>query len=275
MQRQSSAKELRARVRAYHKNFGRHTLPWRKNKAPYCVFVSEYMLQQTGVERVIPKFNAFIKKFPTFKKLARATLPEVLSLWQGLGYNRRAKYLRDAAVRIVGEKGGVLPNDREYLQSLPGIGPYTAGAIQAFAFGNPEPFVETNIRTTVIHHCFSKKRLVRDADVLAVLKSLTPPRGTRARQWYAALMDYGAYLKKEGHRLNARSFHYVKQKPFKGSRRELRGLLMRSLLSSQKTDKELAHTLTKSRADIRTELVRLEKEGLVKRGVGEGWKLAR
>lgn len=273
MQKPSTDREFRLKVRAHHTTHGRHTLPWRLQPAPYQVMVSEYMLQQTQVERVIPKFLTFIKKFPNFKKLADATLPEVFLLWQGLGYNRRAKYLRDAARRIVQEKKGILPNDIEYLESLPGIGPYTARAIQTFAFGNTAPFIETNIRTAVMHHYFPRSRRVHDRDILFVLEGSIPRQGRAARLWYAALMDYGASLKKEGSRLNAKSFHYIKQKPFKGSRRELRGALMRALLLKAMSETSLAQSLAKPKKEIKEELSRLKKEGLVV-SKGSVWRLS-
>lgn len=257
---------LQKKVLAFYKSHGREHLPWRMRPTPYRVLVSEYMLQQTQVERVIPKFNAFVKRFPNFKALARAPLPEVFSLWQGLGYNRRAKYLRDAARKIVEEKRGVLPNDLDYLQSLPGVGPYTAGAIRAFAFGESAPFIETNIRTVLMYHLFPNKKATVDNFLLERLGELAPRRGEMSRRWYAALMDYGAHLKASGVRLNHRSAHYTKQKPFKNSAREIRGAIVRELTNGGAlSPASLQKKIGKESNRIEHELTRLLAEGLIER----------
>ena len=127
-------------------------MPWREDTRPYFVLVSELMLQQTQVSRVIPKFKEFIKHFPDERALASASLGDVLKQWQGLGYNRRAKYLHEAARMIVDEFGGEFPKDQKDMQRLPGVGKNTAGAIAAYSFNQPSVFVETNIRTVFIHH---------------------------------------------------------------------------------------------------------------------------
>jgi len=243
----------------------KRSLPWRNKNIPYNVFVSEYMLQQTQVERVIPKFNVFIKRFPNFNVLSHASLPEVFALWQGLGYNRRAKYLRDAAKRIVEEKKGILPNDQLYLESLPGVGPYTAGAIRAFAFGSADSFIETNIRTVILHHFFKDKKDITDLMILTVLKKLEPKAGKASQEWYAALMDYGSYLKRGGVKLNPSSAHYTKQKKFAGSSRELRGMIMRFLLVEQLSFQNLIRKTKRKPLEVREELQRLEKEQLVQK----------
>lgn len=126
----------------------RRAMPWRDDHSFYAVLVSELMLQQTQVTRVIPKFHEFMRRFPTIEILADAPLADVLIAWQGLGYNRRAKYLHEAAKAIV--LCGV-PQTRDELIALPGIGANTAGAIMAYAYNKPEAFVETNIRTVYLH----------------------------------------------------------------------------------------------------------------------------
>lgn len=178
------------------------------------------MLQQTQVERVLPFYKKFIKKFPTAASLASASLVSVLRMWQGLGYNRRAKLLRSAAIEL--ERGA-------RIEDLPGVGPYTERAIAAFVFNEDAILVETNIRTAVTHHFFPKRKKVSDADIKKILTRALP-RG-KAREWYSALMDYGAHLKRSGIRLNARSVHYKKQSKFSGSLREVRGAILRALIT--------------------------------------------
>jgi len=153
---------------------GRHGLPWRHTHDPYAILVSEVMLQQTQVERVIPKYTAFIARFPAVSKLAEAPLADVLILWQGLGYNRRAKYLHECAKSIVREYGGKFPKSEVELRSLPGVGAYTAGAVGAFAFDEGVPIIETNIRTVFIHHFFNNRDVVSDAEVLQIVKRTLP-----------------------------------------------------------------------------------------------------
>lgn len=258
-------RDLSSATRAHFKSLGRHALPWRKDQRPYYVWVSEMMLQQTQVERVVPKFVAFIKVFPDWRTLAKATLPQVYAQWRGLGYNRRAKYVREAAMLVVLQ--GELPDDAAFIRSLPGVGPYTAGAVRAFAFGNPEPFVETNIRTAVLHHCFPGKDTVRDEAILAVLQQLRPRHGDSARTWYAALMDYGAHLKRSGVRLNARTHGYAKQSTFKGSLRQLRGAILRALAAQPATAAALKKQTKREAGDLQKAVAGLMRDGLIaKRG---------
>jgi A/G-specific adenine glycosylase len=228
---------FRALVWKYWKEQGRHDLPWRKTVDPYKILVSEVMLQQTQVERVIPYYKKFLRKFPTVRKLAEAPLSEVLILWQGLGYNRRAKMLHEAAKAVVKEYGGSFPKNASELEKLPGIGPYTAGAVAAFAYNQDGIFVETNIRTVVTHHFFLEKDTVLDSDVRKILEDVFP-EGC-ARDWYAALMDYGAHLKRSGVRINAKAKGYMKQSTFKGSGREVRGAIIRGLSQGAVTRKTL------------------------------------
>jgi A/G-specific adenine glycosylase len=145
---------FRRTVWAHYKKHGRHTLPWRATRDPYRILVSEVMLQQTQVERVIPFYTDFLKKFPSARALARAPLAEVLRAWQGLGYNRRARLLRETARAVTDDHGGRFPTSVEALEKLPGIGPYTARALAAFAHNRGSVFIETNIRTAVMHHYF-------------------------------------------------------------------------------------------------------------------------
>src|ERR1700757_4849513 len=167
---------------------------WRRDTRAYYVLVSELMLQQTQVDRVIPKFEAFVRAFPDEQKLADATLGDVLRLWQGLGYNRRAKFLHEAAKRIV--ELGSFPSDEAELMALPGVGKNTAGAIVAYAFNKPALFIETNVRAVYIHHFFASHELVDDRDIRELLEKTIDRK--HPREFYWALMDYGNYLKKQG-----------------------------------------------------------------------------
>lgn len=205
-------------------------MPWREDTRPYYVLVSELMLQQTQVVRVIPKFEAFITRFPNIETLASAGLADVLQLWQGLGYNRRAKFLHEAAKMIMRDFGGIFPNDEAGLLRLPGVGKNTAGAISAYSFNQPSIFVETNIRTVYIHHFFADNFAVDDKEIIEKLTATLDHE--HPREFYWALMDYGSWLKSNGVRNNAASKHYKKQSPLKGSLRETRGVIVR-LLSAQ------------------------------------------
>lgn len=212
-------------------------MPWRADTRGYYVLVSELMLQQTQVDRVRPKFLEFIARFPDTKVLAGASLSEVVSLWNGLGYNRRAKYLHDAAKMIENKFDGGFPDSRELLKCLPGVGPNTAGAIMAYTFNAPEVFIETNIRTVYFHHFFEDGEIVDDK-MLADLVYDTIDR-EQPREFYWALMDYGTWLKKNGVARLAQSKHYKKQSPLKGSVREVRGQIIRVLMERDVAREEI------------------------------------
>lgn len=249
------------KVWAYYKQHGRHTLPWRKTHNPYRILVSEVMLQQTQVERVLPKYQAFIKAYPTPQALARAPLADVLTLWVGLGYNRRAKYLKAAAQAVV-DRGG-FPKTEAELRTLPGVGPYTAAAVCAFAYNQPVVMIETNIRTVFLHHFFAESaRLVSDKSILALVAKTLPK--DKSREWYTALMDYGVYLKKTHGNNTKKSKAYVKQAAFKGSDRQIRGFIIRQLTQAGAQSKTvLLRTADFSEDRLTTQLARLVAEGLV------------
>jgi A/G-specific adenine glycosylase len=263
--------KLRRTVWTHYQKHGRHDLPWRKTTNPYRILVSEVMLQQTQVARVIPKYQTFLKTFPTVRSLAEAPLRDVLLLWQGLGYNRRAKALHDAAQLVVSEHKGRMPRTYEGLLALPGIGPYTAGAVCAFAYNIPVPLVETNVRTVLFHHVLGNRTNVPDSELTELSAKLMDVK--RPREWYWALMDYGAHLKEQGVRTNEKSKHYTKQSKFKGSTRELRGALVRTLGKGPQTQQALANKVNAAPERIRTQLSKLHQEGLVKKS-GKRWKLA-
>ena len=246
----------------YWESEGRHALPWRQTTDPYQILVSEAMLQQTQVERVIPLYHAFLDSFPTVQALSKAPLSKVLIKWQGLGYNRRAQRLHEAAKVVTAEHQGVFPETAEALQKLPGVGPYTASAVAAFAYNKDTILIETNIRTAVTHHFFSKEQAVSDFEVREVLEKIYPEG--RAREWYAALMDYGAHLKRSGVRINTKSKSYSKQSTFKGSSREVRGAIIRALSTGPQTKRQLNKLFSSERhTQLEEQLHNLIREKLI------------
>lgn len=210
-------------IRDYYIRHGRD-LPWRRTRSPYRILVSEVMLQQTQVERVLQYYPRFLARFPDFEALARTPLVKILKAWQGLGYNRRALALKKIAAAVHEKYGGRLPRQPHLLTELPGIGNATAGAIAAFAFNNPSPFLETNIRRVFLHFFFARRRKVRDEEVMPFVGKTLDKKNPR--EWYYALMDYGAMLATQGVNPNRKSAGYRRQPLFKGSRRELRGKIL-------------------------------------------------
>lgn len=255
----------------------RRDMPWRHPNAqgifdPYHIMVSEIMLQQTQVTRVIPKYIEFLRIFPSVQALAAAELSDVLLLWSGLGYNRRAKYLWEAARYVMGHFGGVMPTTVDDLVCLPGVGRNTAAAIAAYAYNQPAVFIETNIRTVFIHHCFADAQLVSDKDILAYVEQALPRHGETwssdyepdiYRHWYWALMDYGTYLKSSLGNLNVASKHYTKQSRFEGSRRQVRGVVLRALMDGPKSVVDMQELIIDER--LGSVLHDLEREGLIRR----------
>lgn len=267
-----SPRRFRELVWKHYAASGRHDLPWRKTHDAYRILVSEVMLQQTQVERVIPYYRNFLKRFPTASVLAKASLADVLREWQGLGYNRRAKMLHAAAEAVVEAYKGKMPTDAETLRTLPGIGPYTAGAVASFSANADAIIVETNIRTAVTHHFFPERESVPDADIISTLEKAHP--AGQSREWYAALMDYGSHLKRSGVRINARAKGYTKQKPFKGSMREARGAVLKALSRGTMPKQKLLVILGDDRKDqVAVALIALTAEGLIE-GTGSSVALA-
>jgi A/G-specific adenine glycosylase len=255
--------EFHTLIYSHYETEGR-SFPWRKKSAgPWGVLVSEIMLQQTQTGRVVSYWKRWMEKWPEPEDLSKAPLEEVLREWSGLGYNRRARYLRECAGVIVREFGGRLPKTQEELVKLPGIGPYTAGAIACFAWNRPTVFIETNIRAVFLHFFFTDRGEIHDREILPLLEKYLDRK--QPRKWYWALMDYGAALKKLSSNPGRRSAHYARQSSFPGSFRQLRGSLLRALISGPARMEEL-----RKRSEIKGEeqdfyraLKALEKESMV------------
>lgn len=259
----------------------RSFLPWRKKINPYRIWISEIMLQQTQVDRVIPFFKNWMDQFPTVWSLATASQSDVLRAWKGLGYNSRALRIKRAASEIVEKRQGVFPRTYNEILELPGIGSYTAGAIMAFTYNQPVVMIETNIRRVFINHFFSSHdedgasffrrkamgKVVHDKDILNLIQQTLPIENFR--EWYWALMDYGSYLGKTIPNPNKKSRHYTVQKKFKGSDREIRGKILDILLHvklkkvSWEELYEQLKILSTSVERIKMVSFQLEKEGFL------------
>ena len=219
--------EFREIVLSNYRQAGRK-FPWR-GADPWGVMVSEFMLQQTQTERVIPYWEKWMQLWPRPQALAGAPLEDALRSWSGLGYNRRCLNLKNSAEIIVREHNGTVPDNPQDLLALPGVGPYIAGAVACFACNYPAVFIETNIRSTVIHCFFPDRNDVKDSEIFPILEAALD-RGD-PRTWYYALMDYGASLKKLTKNPGRRSAHYTRQSPFIGSFRQARGKIIKALVS--------------------------------------------
>nr|WP_235422639.1 adenine glycosylase [Collinsella tanakaei] len=225
-------------------------LPWRRTRDPYAIWLSEVMLQQTQVPRVLTRWQEWLERFPSVEALAAADTADVLAAWQGMGYNRRALALKSAAEIVTREHDGVFPPDAAALRALPGIGPATAQGIRAFAFDLPGVYLETNVRTVLLHHFFPDVPGVSDRELIPLAEATCPasPDGgfnagvsyaepqdeqDTPRSWYYALLDYGAYLKKTIPNPSRRSSTYTRQSRFEGSRRQKRAHIVRMLLDAR------------------------------------------
>jgi len=297
-------RDFRKLVWNYYRKHGRNDLPWRSPSLklrrtkeildPYKILVSEVMLQQTQVSRVIGKYKSFLRKFPTVQRLAKASFSEVLKEWNGLGYNRRTKYLHDAA-KLLAKKKKITATDFE---KLPGVGPYTKNAVGVFSINEPDVLIETNIRAAVIHYFYSsvsrpndrsvgrvQKARMRDAELMPLLVDAakgSPPTGG-PREWHWALMDYGAHLKRSGVRNNHRSAHYARQSKFEGSLRQVRGAILRLLQIGPLSDIQIPPRLNLggSKEGVDEALEGLAKDGLIKKSAqgrstsgGGKWEIA-
>ena len=256
---------FRRRLMHFYASFGRD-LPWRRTTDPYRILVSEFMLQQTQVGRVLVKYQGFLARFPDVGTLAGATSREVLGAWQGLGYNRRALALHATARRIVREFDGNIPLEPDVLDSFPGIGAATAGAVVVFSTNRPVVFIETNIRRVYIHLFFSGVTSVHDREIEPILaKTLMRDR---PRDFYYAVMDYGSLLRGPGNP-NTRSAAYSRQGPFHGSDRQVRGEILRRLLPTGDIAPAMLSDLGDARpGQLERVLGGLERDGFIERVPG-------
>jgi A/G-specific adenine glycosylase len=268
---------FRAEVYLYYRQFARK-FPWRENIAPWGILVSEFMLQQTQTERVVPFFQKWMRRWPSPEALNGASLEEALAEWVGLGYNRRCRFLKECARIITTGYGGQVPSEPELLRSLPGIGAYTAGAIACFAYNYPAVFIETNIRSAVIHFFFDdtggtarnapeKIKKVSDAEIFPILEAALDRENPRL--WHWALMDYGANLKKLRVNPNRRSAGYSKQSRFDGSLRQIRGRVVRMLSTEgASTIEALSNRTGVKEQELYNALEGLQKDAMVSENSG-------
>ncbi len=187
-------RRFRRRLLRWYERHGRK-LPWRETRDPYRVLVSEIMLQQTQVDRVVPKYEEWLEKFPTFDALAASRLGQARRAWYPLGYNVRPKRLHAIAREVVAKYGGRLPSDEERLREFKGLGKYTVGAVRSFAFGERAPIVDTNV-SRVLLRVFAGQGKPRNhamkRHVWALSRTLLPRQ--RTYDFNQALMDFGALV---------------------------------------------------------------------------------
>jgi len=247
-------------------------LPWRNIDDAYAVLVSEVMLQQTQVTRVLKYWARWLELFPSVDALASADTATVLEVWQGLGYNRRALALKRACEECSARRKGMLPRTVDELVELPGIGPATAAGVVAFAYNEPAVYLETNVRSVFLHELFPEGEGVADKVIVPYVADTCPPDNPRG--WYYALLDYGAHLKAQGVNPSRRSAHYARQSAFDGSRRQKRSFLLRQVLAAPEgiARRELARNLNEAEVRAgRAEVDEAAFNALVAELVAEGF----
>ena len=252
--------EFQKQILDYYREHGRTSLPWRQPEPDgtlnaYKILVSEIMLQQTQVPRVIAKYNEFLTLFPTQQQLAQATQAEVIKAWLGLGYNRRAQYVWQAAKQLPINKTWTI----EQLQDCKGIGYNTAAAVRVYTYNQPHVFIETNIRSVLLHHFFAGQTDIDDTQLIPIIENTL--EGQNPRELYWALMDYGTYIKQTTPNPSRASKHHTKQTKFKGSKRQIRGRVLRELATGPVGTEQLAKIVADDR--LNAVLQDLAKEGLV------------
>lgn len=261
-----SIEEFNSTLKFFYTEHKRN-LSWREQIVPYHVVLTEIMLQQTQVPRVQQKFPEFISVFPNFKSLAEAPLSKLLAVWQGMGYNRRVKYLQEIATIIHEKYKDIVPQDPDLLDEMPGIGYATARSIVTYIYNIPEIFIETNVRRVFIHHFFEDQNAISDNRIYPLVEKAIDKKNPR--EWYYAVMDYGTFLAKNIPNPNRKSKHYTKQSKFEGSNRQIRGSILKSLLNKSQSREELAMDLGFEMDRVYSVLRELEKEGFVAEEKGE------
>jgi A/G-specific adenine glycosylase len=276
---------------AWYATSGRHDLPWRKSRDPYKVLVSECMLQQTQVPRVIPKYRAFLRDYPTTRALATASRKDVLAHWHGLGYNSRAIRLHDIARNTIADSGlrGALPATYEGLLALKGVGPYTAGAVMAFAHDTPAPCVDVNIRRILARAFFPRTTIPTKHAIDALALHLAQDahtmkgRAISVHAWTSALMDFGSAIctartpacascparascRSKGPRQDETDASR-KQSAFLGSRRWWRGQILKTLLSTPVPEAHLLHRIKGRPTADEEDLYAEAKAALLQEGI--------
>jgi A/G-specific adenine glycosylase len=255
----------------FYRTNGR-TFAWRTTTNAYRIAVSEVMLQQTQTERVSEKYPPFIKRFPTWKSLAKATTAEVISMWQGLGYYRRALHLHRAAKVISEQYHGRLPGSVKELQAIPGFGPYTSAAVLTFSKNEPLPMLETNIRDLYLYTFFSGINGVHDREILEKVRQTIYHRDPR--RWFYALMDAGVELKRARKGTNRRSRHYTRQSAFMGSTRQVRAAVLKLLAERGPLNLlSIAGQLAFGQDQIEVALEALCRDGFISPAAGARYRL--
>lgn len=275
---------FQASLLSWYARHGRD-LPWRHTTDPYRILVSEFMLQQTQVDRVIPKYAAWLAAFPDWERLAAASRADVLKLWSGLGYNNRAVRLHALAKLVVEQHGGALPETEEGLIALPGIGPYTAGALMAFAHNKPGKCIDVNIERIIrrVKYPKNKRDIAKKAIEEEFLASFPPGKAT---VYANALMDLGSLIctatkpkcdacpvraecKSAGERPDEQDTRLRKRQPaFLHSNRWWRGQILKGLNAGACDEEELLRRIgAQDDAAFRNALAQLREEGLL---VGKG-----
>lgn len=248
---------FRRKIFAHYTKHGRD-LPFRKTTDPYRIAVAEVMLQQTQVERVVPKYEGWMLRWPNWTSLAKATNKQLLAAWSGLGYNRRALFLGRMAKAVMQDFDGVLPENPERLKTLPGIGEYTANAIAIFAFNKPLITIDTNIRKVFLLEFDLPDATDRKAMEQLARRALPKHR---SRDWHNALMDYSRLALRTPERKIA---PLSKQSRFEGSRRQIRGEIIRRLTSQARVSlSRVAADLSRTETDVRAAAESLADEGVV------------
>lgn len=253
---------FRFAVYEHYRAHGRHELPWRLTRDPYAILVSEVMLQQTQVSRVTSRYESWLDRFPNVDALAAAPLEIVLESWQGLGYNRRAIALKRACEAIAAEHEGTVPRDRDALLALPGVGHSTAAGVRIFAYGEPDIYLETNVRAVMIHNFFGDRDDVKDREIIPIVEATLDRSDPRT--WYQALLDYGVHIKRTVPNPSRRSAHHAVQSPYEGSRRQKRARILEAVLAIPlRPAAELAHDLCLDLALTEEILADLVAEGFL------------